>query len=88
MGRWIPSPAGKEQSHELQVERVKILGDNDAAVRSTDRIQPIESADTFSVIRHIPFRKNTTVLNSYEPYLTCDPGYPSTPSCSVSDLKP
>ncbi|KAF2129947.1 asparaginyl-tRNA synthetase [Dothidotthia symphoricarpi CBS 119687] len=29
-GRWIPSP-GQDQSHELQVENIRILGENDAA---------------------------------------------------------
>jgi asparaginyl-tRNA synthetase len=31
-GKWTPSP-GQEQSHELQVNNVRILGENDATVR-------------------------------------------------------
>jgi hypothetical protein len=32
-GTWQPSPSGKEQSYELQAQSVKVLGDNDSAVR-------------------------------------------------------
>ena len=33
-GTWEPSPLGKEQSNELRVHHVQVLGDNDASVRT------------------------------------------------------
>ncbi len=33
-GTWEPSPLGTEQSNELHVHHVQVLGDNDASVRT------------------------------------------------------
>jgi aspartyl/asparaginyl-tRNA synthetase len=33
-GSWQPSPSGKEQSYELHAQAVKVLGENDSAVRT------------------------------------------------------
>lgn len=32
-GQWVPAPRGKEQSAELQVQQVTVLGPTDAEVR-------------------------------------------------------
>ncbi|RDI84219.1 hypothetical protein Vi05172_g5865 [Venturia inaequalis] len=43
-GNWQPSPAGKEQSHELQAHTVRAMGDNDSAVRLSYEINHVESS--------------------------------------------
>jgi len=39
-GRWTPSP-GAEQSFELQAESVRVLGNNDAAVSTSEAYENI-----------------------------------------------
>lgn len=37
IGKWQPSPSGKEQSHELLATHVQVMGGNDAEVRHDTR---------------------------------------------------
>lgn len=57
-GKWTPSP-GQEQSHELQVERVQILGENDATT------YPIQKKyQTPEFLRTLPHLRSRLPFNS------------------------
>ena len=66
-GQWKPSPAGKEQTHELHAEEVQILGQHDVLVCDS-HLQP--SNGTLSVLRltaqlrHILCRRSIIHPNS------------------------
>ena len=55
-GSWAASPAGKEQSHELQVQQVQILGENDASVCLPSR--PFEARNRTDRVIMLPELSN------------------------------
>jgi asparaginyl-tRNA synthetase len=56
VGTWQPSPSGKEQSYELHAQAVKVLGENDSAVRTLPSL-PADNELTLSSFQAYPIQK-------------------------------
>ncbi|QDS71268.1 hypothetical protein FKW77_000910 [Venturia effusa] len=58
-GKWLPSPAGKEQSHELHAHTVRAMGNNDSAT------YPIQKKyHTPEYLRTLPHLRSRLPINS------------------------
>lgn len=74
-GQWAASPAGKKQSNELQADVVRILGENDAAVRSWIALRLSSRTITICIVLSCPKKVSHPRVPSYSAAFA--PTYPS-----------